>query len=271
MKLAMRRSRVLQKLRAGEVVSCFKNNLDSARTVEIAALSGFDCVWIDTEHVASDWSLIERQINAGKMHNTDVLVRVARGAYSDLVRPLELDATGIMVPHVMSLADAQNIVHQTRFHPVGRRPLDGGNADGGYCLLDFADYIEQANRERFTILQIEDPEPLAELEDIAALDGFDMLFFGPGDFSHAIGAPAQWDHPLIHETRQRIADVCAKHGKFAGTVGSAASLQELTSMGYHFVSAAADVVGLGAYCAQMLDAYGTVADAAAPKAKGAYS
>ena len=38
----MRKSRVLEKLRAGEKVSCFKNNLKDAQVAEIGALAGFD-------------------------------------------------------------------------------------------------------------------------------------------------------------------------------------------------------------------------------------
>lgn len=244
----MRPSRTLKKLRAGEIVSCFKINLESSRAAQIAALSGFDCLWLDCEHTATDWSDLEKQILAGKTQNVDVMVRVSRGSYSDYIRPLELDASGIMVPHVMSLADAQNVVRMTRFHPLGLRPVDGGNADGAYCMLDFAEYLQQANQERFVVIQIEDPEPLEELEAIAALPGIDMLFFGPGDFSQAIGAPGQWNHPAIGEARQRIGAVCAKHGKFAGTVGSLENKDELISMGYRFISIGADVVGLGLYC-----------------------
>ena len=199
----MRPSRVLCKLRAGEVVSCFKLNLESARVTEIAALAGFDCLWADREHTASDWLDLEKQIFAATTQDTDLMVSVSRGGYSDYIRPLELDASGIMVPHVMNLQDAQNIVRMTRFHPLGLRPLDGGKADGAYCLIDLAEYLEQANRERLVAIQIEDPEPLKELDTIAALPGIDMLFFGPGDFSQAIGAPGQWNHPLISEARRR--------------------------------------------------------------------
>lgn len=262
---AMRPSRVLQKLRAGEVASCFKSNLDSARTVEIAALAGFDCIWVDTEHVASDWSLIERQIWAGKAHDADVIVRVARGSYSDLIHPLELDAAGIMVPHVMSLADAQAIVRQTRFHPIGLRPLDGGNADGSHAALGLAPYMEQANRERFVILQVEDPEVLPDLDAIAALDGVDMLFFGPGDFSQAIGAPGQWNHPDIIAARRAVAAAALRHGKFAGTVGNPGNLREWVAMGYQFVSIGADVIGLGAHCNTLLEAFATTPPPAASR------
>ena len=128
--IAMRPSRVLDKFRAGQVVSCYKTNLSDARSVEIAALFGFDCVWTCIEHVGNDWSAVERQIWAAKAQGADLMVRVPRGSYSDHIKALELDASGIMVPHVMSLADARHVVWMTRFHPIGRRPVDSGNADG---------------------------------------------------------------------------------------------------------------------------------------------
>jgi len=247
----MRPSRVLARLRAGEVVSCFKINLADARAVEIVGIAGFDCAWADLEHIANDWSLIEKQVWAAKAHDLDLMVRVARGSYSDYVRPLELDAAGIMVPHVMSLADAQNVVRMTRFHPIGRRAVDGGNADGAYTNIDFVEYLRQANAQRFVAIQIEDPEPLQELPAIAALEGIDIIFFGPGDFSHGIGAPGQWDHPRIIETRRRIAEVCLAKGKIAGTVASPANLEEVIDLGYRFIAMGADVIGLSQYCREL--------------------
>ncbi|MGV3761332.1 HpcH/HpaI aldolase family protein [Parapedobacter sp.] len=252
----MRKSKVLDKLRSGDTASCFKVNLKDALMSEIASLAGFDCVWVDLEHIGQDWSVIASHVWATKAHGTDVMVRVPRGSYSDYIKPLEMDATGILVPHIMGVEDAEKVIHMTRFHPIGRRPIDGGNADGGYTAMDFNEYLESANRERFIALQIEDPEPLDELDEIAQLEGFDMLFFGPGDFSQGIGAPGQWDHPLLVGTRKRVAEVANKYGKFAATVGSTANLQELLAMGYHFVSVGADVVGLTNYCKDILTAFG---------------
>jgi 4-hydroxy-2-oxoheptanedioate aldolase len=253
--LKMRESRVLRKLRAGEIVSCFKINLSDPRVTEIAALSGFDCVWVDQEHIGQDWSILAGNVWAAKSHDTDLLVRVARGSYSDYIRPLELDASGIMVPHIMGLDDARKVVDMVRFHPVGRRPIDGGNSDGAYTGVDFNEYLIQANEQRFVIFQIEDPEPLEELDAIAALEGYDMLFFGPGDFSQGIGAPGEWDHPRLVEARKMVAEAAARHGKFAGTVGGPGNLKELIAMGYQFVSTGADVVGLKNYCHDLVGAF----------------
>lgn len=250
--MEMRQSRVLDRLRAGETVLSFKTNLADARASEIAARCGFDCVWTDVEHVPNDWTVIEQQVWATKAYDVDLLVRVARGSYSDYVRPLELDASGIMVPHLMSAEDARQVVRMTRFHPIGRRPVDGGNADGAYCGIDFNEYLRQANDQRFIILQIEDPEPLEELDEIAAVEGYDMLLFGPGDFSHGIGKPGQWDAPEIADARRRVAEAALAHGKFAGTVGGPDNLAELVEMGYRFVNVGADVIALMAYCKDVL-------------------
>ncbi|MFA5865798.1 MAG: aldolase/citrate lyase family protein [Phycisphaerae bacterium] len=264
----MRPSRVLTKLRAGEVALCFKLNLSDDRAVVIAAMAGFDCLWTCMEHVPNDWSVIERQTMAAKAYEVDIMVRVSRGSYSDYIRPLEMDASGIMVPHIMNLEDAKNVVRMTRFHPVGRRPVDGGNADGAYCNIELTEYFRQANAQRFVCLQIEDPEPLADMEAIAALEGVDMLFFGPGDFSQGIGFPGQWDHPRITETRKRVAEVCRAKGKFAGTVGSLANCKELIQMGYQFISIGADVLGLSQYCQNIVTEFGKLPGHAAKSIYG---
>ena len=120
----MRKSRVLRQMRSGKVATCVKLNLADTRAAEIAAMCGFDCIWLDMEHVPSDFSFIENAIRAAKIYDCDTLTRVPHGCYSDLVRPLEADSTGIMVPHLMSLEDAKRVVYYTKFHPIGRRPME---------------------------------------------------------------------------------------------------------------------------------------------------
>ena len=250
--MQMRPSRVLKKLRSGQMVNCIKLNLLDPRISEMAGMCGFDCVWLDMEHVPNDWSVIENQIRSAKAYDVDTVVRVARGSYSDYVRPLEADATGIIAPHVMNLEEAKEIVWRTKFHPLGRRAIDGGGADGAYCMIDIEEYAKTANEQRFVIIQIEDPEALDDLDEMAKLPGLDMLFFGPADFSHGLGCLAQWDNPLIDQTRRRIAEVAKANGKYAITPGGPGNIDELIDMGYQFISMGADVVALGAYFKQMV-------------------
>ena len=113
-----------------------------------------DCLWTDMEHVPNDYATIENIVRAAKKYDVDVLTRVKRGSYNDMINPLEADSTGIMIPHLMSLEEAEKAVYYTKFYPIGRRPIDGGNADGNYCLTDGNEYIKQANEERFNVTAI---------------------------------------------------------------------------------------------------------------------
>lgn len=251
--IKMRRSRTLELLRAGKTVLSVKLNSTDSRVVEIAAMMGFPCIWVDVEHTANDYCVTESQIYAAKAYDTDILVRVPRGSYSDYIRPLELDAAGIMVPHVMSADDARQVVHTTRFYPIGRRPVDGGNADAKYGNVDQAAYNRQANDQRFIIFQIEDPEAMEQIDEIAAVPGYDILFFGPGDYSHSIGHSGEMEHPEVLKGFERVAEAARKHGKFAGTVGSMANVRERVDMGYQFVNIGSDVFGLSGYFRQIAD------------------
>ena len=240
--MKMRRSRVLERLRRGEIASCTKINTLDPRVVDIAAMSGIDSVWLCQEHTGNTLNDIENQIRAAKVFDVDTIVRVPRGSYSDLIHPLELDAAGIMVPHVMSAKDAREIVRWTRFTPVGLRPLDGGNADGAYCQIPGEDYLREANEQRLLAVQIEDPEPLEKIEEIASIEGIDMLFFGPSDFLQAIGRPFQYDHPAVNDALERVADAARRHGKYAGAPADPEGIGKLIEMGYRFFSMGADVV-----------------------------
>ncbi len=253
--IQMRPSRVLKKLREGKIAKTIKLNLDDVRAAEIAAMSGFDCLWLDMEHIPNSLQCIENCVRAGKLHDCDTMVRVKRGSYSDLVYPLEMDATGIMAPHVMSETDAKEIVRFSRFHPIGRRPLDDGTTTSAYCRVPLKDLLRDSNLQRFVIAQIEDPEPMEEIEAIAQIEGIDILFFGPGDFSHAIGAPGEFNHPKVLEARKRVAQVAQRNGKFAGTPATPDTLEPLIEMGYRFLSMGADVVGLGQYYEKILSIF----------------
>lgn len=243
----MRKSRVLRKIKNGEVAFCTKLNLADPRVAELAAMSGFDCIWLDNEHVPTDYLTLENLIRAAKVYDCDVMTRVSRGGYSDLIRPLEADSAGIMVPHLMNLNEAKEIVYYTKFHPIGRRPLDGGNADGKYCLVDSVDYLREANEERFICIQIEDPEPMAELDEICSLPGIDMIFFGPADFTQGIGNPCIFDDERVINARRLVAKTARKYGKIAATPGGVDNLKELIDEGFNFISIGADVDVLGCY------------------------
>ncbi|RKX72258.1 MAG: aldolase, partial [Spirochaetes bacterium] len=112
------------------------------------------------------------------------------------------------------------------------------------------------NSERFSILQIEDPQAIEEIEAIADVTGYEMLFFGPGDYSCSLGIPGETNHPEVQKARKLVAEVARKHGKYAGTVGSPENYKELVDLGYNFISMGADVVGLSNHCKDIAQAFG---------------
>lgn len=248
--MIQKKSRIVEKLRNDELVTCMKLNITDPIPAEQAAYAGFDCIWIDMEHVPVDYREVQTTMLAAKARSAETIVRTPRGAYSNLIRPLEMDAAAIMIPHVMNKEDAQMVAHYTKFQPIGRRPIDGGNGDGMYCLMELEEYLRYSNEEKLTIIQIEDIEAYEELEEIASVPGIDMLFFGPADFSHSMGLLLDMGNEKVVEARKRVAEVARRHGKFAGTVGSTENMKELYEMGYRLINFGSDLFGsnMGAAC-----------------------
>lgn len=232
-------------MRAGESAVSMKSNLSDPRIVEIYGMCGLDAIWLCNEHVPNDWSNLENQIRAARVHDMDTIIRVAKGSYSDYIKPFEADATGIMVPHVTTADEAREIVDAVRFHPLGRRAMDGGNVDGRFCMLPVDEYLNHSNRERMVILQIESPEGLENVEAIAAVEGFDILMFGPGDFAHRLGKAGQVMASEVVEARKRLAASARKHGKFLMTSGMFASRAELAAEGFQLFNLGSDITILG--------------------------
>lgn len=86
-----------------------------------------------------------------------------------------------------------------------------------------------------------------QLEEIYALPGIDMIFFGPADFSQGIGMPTNGANEKTLATRRLVAETARKHGNMAGTTGGIDCYKELEKEGFNFINMGADVVALGAY------------------------
>ncbi len=243
--MKLRTSRILREVRAGGRSTVIKLNLVDPRIVELAGLAGASAVWLCNEHVPNDWLNLEHQVRAAKLHDMDTIIRVTKGSYSDYVKPFELDATGIMVPHIASADEARAVVDMVRCHPLGRRAMDGGNMDGAFCQISLTDYAIQNNTERFVILQIESPEALEKVEEIAAVPGFDMLLFGAGDFSHRIGKLGQVNDPQVVAARKRVAAAALANGKYVAVASLYGQKEEIIAEGTSIFTLGADVLGLG--------------------------
>ncbi len=243
--MKLRPSRILRELRSGQNSTVIKLNLGDPRIIELAGLAGASAVWLCNEHVPNDWLNLEHQIRAAKLYDMDTIVRVSKGSYSDYVKPFECDATGIMVPHITSADEARNVVDMVRCRPLGSKPLDAGNMDGLFCQVPLADYALHCNTEKFVILQIESPEALEKVEEIAAVPGYDMLLFGAGDFSHRIGKLGQATCAETVAARKRVHAAAIKHGKHVAVASLFGQREMLVEEGTRVFTLGADVIELG--------------------------
>jgi len=220
-----RMPRIKDKLAAGEVVRLFGiGQLASPKLVEmIGFLGGYDGFWIDQEHAGLGMRDVELCTLAANAHGLDHFVRLPATDYASVMRVLEAGANGCMFSMVRGVKDADKAVRWAKFPPRGERGLNGGNRDGRFGLEPLAGYIERANRDTFIGIQIETPEAIAEVRDIAALPDVDCIFVGPADLSMILGVTGEFEHPKCLETIGELARYCRELGKPWGIVARSAS------------------------------------------------
>jgi len=157
------------------------------------------------------------------------------------MRALESGANGIMVPHCRSVEEARQWVEWTRFPPLGRRGFDGAGADADYMLADPLEHLKHTNREVFLVLQIEDMEAVECVEQIASVEGVDVLFVGPADLSLSLGVSLQFQHPKVQAAIDRVALATARAGKWWGIpTGSLQAAQAAIDRGARMVTCGSD-------------------------------
>lgn len=239
----MRTSRTKAKLQRNEAVLAITLHLTDPSLFELASLMGFDCIWMDMEHHMYSLETAAHLMRAARVGTADIMARPAKGEFMRMGRMLEAGAQGIMYPRCSDAAEAAEVVRWAKFAPEGTRGVDAANADNPYLTVPVARYIAEANRETFVVIQIEDAGALEQADEIAAVDGVDVLFLGPGDFSILSGIPAQFDHELIQQAVQKVARGAEKAGKHWGCPAfSVEHTRRLLDMGARFVAHQADIL-----------------------------
>jgi len=235
----MRQSKTLAKLRSGQVPRVIGLGSYNPAWIRHAAANGFDCIWLDTEHRAISLEQVFSLLAISHLADIDIMVRAPTRQKIELYRYLEEGASGLMIPHVTTQAEAADLAQSVRFPPIGNRGIDGAGLDGDYYLDAAADYVRNANRETFLTVQIESPEALSNAEAIAAVEGVDILFLGPADYQLRAGlAPGSAE---VAAAEDQLAAATSKHGKHWGRPsGGHAQLVALYAKGARFVSAGSD-------------------------------
>src|SRR5690606_30351960 len=157
----------------------------------------FDGFWIDHEHCGFTIEQMESAARAGRACGMDCFVRVAPTDYALVTRCLESGTGGVMAAQISSPEQAEEFVKWAKFAPRGHRGLNPGGFDGRFGTLPLAEFCKQANEKTFVAIQIETVAAVDCCEEIAAIDGVDLLFYGPADLSQAYGVTGETMHPQL--------------------------------------------------------------------------
>lgn len=212
--------RTKQRLQRGELVLAVGvGRLAHHNLIQIIGThSGFHAIWIDLEHGSLSTEQLEIATLAARGVGLDNFVRLAPTDYAAVTRCLESGAGGVMAAQITSAEHAEQFVQWAKFAPRGHRGLNTSGRDAGFAALSVTEFCEKANRETFVAIQIETLGALNECDQIAAIDGVDLLFIGPADLSQSLGVTGDFFHPKCIEAMDRVAEACRKHGKHWGAV-----------------------------------------------------
>lgn len=213
--------------------------------VEVTAGAGLDFLCIDWEHSQIGRERIEDLIRASDLHKVPAMVRVPGHSPEWIASVLDAGAAGVLVPRVSTAAQAKAAVMATRYPPVGERGVGPGRASAyGYRIPD---YLKSANETLVLSIQVETAEGLANIDEIVAVEGVDVIFIGPGDLSVSINAMGPAGAEKLNAAITKIATAARAAGKAVGIFRPSADDVGLWAIaGITFFMLASDTMFLGA-------------------------
>ena len=237
----MKTSKVKRALKNGSPVAMAQvERIFSPRLIEMLGMLGWRCLWTDMEHSDLSYETLSHMACAARAGGIEIILRIAKGGYSNVLRPLELGVTGLVLPHCKSAGEARELVQMAKFPPLGMRGI-GHGVDCQYGLTDYGEFMVKANQETILIPQIEDKEGVAAIDEILEVEGIDGVFIGPCDLSKSLGVVNQTEHPKVREAIDTIAQACQKHGKWWGSPAQPGEkMRELLKKGASLLACAQD-------------------------------
>jgi 2-keto-3-deoxy-L-rhamnonate aldolase RhmA len=231
-----------KRLAAKELALCM--TVRYSRTVEvvqIARLAGYDCLYLDLEHSAMTVEACAQISLAAAMAGLPALVRVPGHAHHHISRVLDGGAQGVIVPHVDSAAEARAVIEASCYPPLGSRSLAGLGPLAGQSVGAEEAY-RVINENTVRVAMLESPKAVENADEIAAVDGIDMLLIGTNDLCAEMGIPGRLDHDDVRAAYKAMADACVKHGKAIGIGGikEGPMLESIYAMGGRFIMGRVD-------------------------------
>jgi len=183
---------------------------------QIVRAAGAEFVLYDMEHSGVGIEVIKQQMANCRGIGIVPLVRVPATEYHFIARSLDAGSMGVMVPMVESAEQAREIVAMTRYPPRGRRGAAFGVAHDDYEAGPVAAKIAAAMARTLVIVQIETAKGAAAADEIAAVDGVDVVWLGHFDLTNFLGIPAEFNHSRYLAAVEQIVAAARRHGKTAG-------------------------------------------------------
>src|SRR6516225_7784328 len=245
---------VKDRLKRDEVVASMSVRL--VRSVEIARLAataGFDMIYIDLEHSTLTLEATGQICQAAMGAGVTPMVRVPANTPEYIQRVLDAGALGIIAPGVRSAEEARDVVRAAKFAPLGERGASGALPHLEYRPFPAAEANAAVNNATMVIVQFESGEAVDKAEEIASVEGVDMVLIGVNDLLADLGLVGQFEHPKVRDAYARTIAACRKYGKYVG-VGGLSTRPELAAafiaMGARLFSTGTDIQFLSAAMAE---------------------
>ncbi|AZI52121.1 2-dehydro-3-deoxyglucarate aldolase [Pantoea agglomerans] len=229
-----------RRLLAGETLIGSWCALASPISTEILGLAGFDWLVLDGEHAPNDITTFVPQLMALKGSHSAPVVRPPCNEPVIIKRLLDIGFNNFLVPFVETEEEALRAVASTRYPPAGIRGVSVSHRSNMYGTLP--DYNSTINDNITVLVQIETQQAVDNIDAIAAVDGVDGIFVGPGDLSAALGYLGQPAHPEVLKVIKHIFERAKAAGKPSGILAPVeADARRYLEWGATFVAVGSDV------------------------------
>lgn len=210
-----------EKLKAGEKVygTMVRIQRNPAFCI-VAKECGLDFVLFDCEHAAYNIETLHDMFMMADAVGLTGLLRVPMLDKESISRTLDAGARGCMVPMTETPEQAKEIVHWSKYPPIGDRGYGSGIGSSYYKTgMGTVEAMNWINDQVLTIAQIETKLAIENVEAIVSTEGIDAVIIGPNDLSVSLGIPGKVQDPLEIESIRKVADACKKYGKAFGIHG----------------------------------------------------
>lgn len=208
---------------------------------QIMATAGAEYVIYDMEHSGASIETLKWQASACRGLGVTPLARPPVSDYHFIARLLDVGMKGVMVPMVESADQARSIVEACRYPPAGRRGAAFGFAHDDYLPGASSAKVARANAEILVIAQVETERGLDAVEDIAAVEGVDVIWIGQFDLTNFLGVPGDFESQIYLDAVARISKAARDAGKALGIMAPSAEwAQSYAAEGFNMIAAGTD-------------------------------